>query len=507
MKFSMIRWLLTLAVAAGFSPAVFAQTAPLPPSAEAPLTPKAVTPFAPAVAPTVAETMQAAPIAPLYANPDTADLEARIAKLELDLKKKQDKADSKKAFTRVIDGRIYFDSYNVMNQDGADAGSPDTHGNLKNWNGVRDARIGVKGEGFGIFEYKVDLCFIEGTGSTGNNAGVNFKDVWLSVKNVPLLEYVRIGHYRVEDGVSNMVGGTNTTFMDFSGRDFAMSRRIGMSTRHLWLQDRLRFFAGMFFENDIVTNKRFSSNQDNQGTITNLRLTYMPYISRGKDGKIDGKRFMMFGGHYSYVDVTKRNEATSVRFRSRFDGLNIGNIYDITMDTSNYQKFGFEFAAQNGPLALQAEAFINVYDNASTFAGGPRRDRTIGGGYLEARYFLTGDYRKFSAANATWGAVDLKHNLDLRKVNDVNYACWLGGWELAAKWGYTDLTDFWNEAPAGLPACGDVHDLTVGLNWYWSSQARWMLQYSHVMPNRIRDGVERDSSATDLLALSFRYNF
>lgn len=446
---------------------------------------------------------------------DLASLEARITDLESQLKKKQDKADPRKGFTRVIDGRVYFDSYNVMDQSGADNSAPDRFTNLKNWNGFRDARIGVKGEGYGILDYKIDLCFIEGTGSDGNNSGVNFKDVWLGVKNVPLFEYVRIGHFRVEDGLSNMTGGINTTFMEFEGRDFALVRRIGISSRQLWMQDRLRLFAALFCENDLGANKRWSQ-QDNQGTIANFRLNYMPYISRGADGKVDGKCFMMFGGNYSYVDVTRtaggaNAGASTVRFRSRFGKLNIGSVYDVYIDSGNYHKFGLEFAAQNGPLTFQAEAFANVYDNASVgtsaadaFAGTVRKDRTVTGAYLEARYFLTGDYRKFSAANATWGAVDLKNNLDFRKVNGRNFARSLGGWELAAKWSYTDMSKLF---VAESPACGSVNDLTVGLNWYWSAQARWMFHYSHVMPSRMREGAGRDHSSTDIFATSFRFHF
>lgn len=474
--------------------------APAPTAPPAPPAPQPVPPAAPAVAPV-------APPAPdpVYdAYPDSGiTLESLQAQLDKLAKAKADKPDSKKAFTRVIDGRVYFDSYNVMDQGGADAGAPANYDNLKNWNGVRDLRVGVKGEGFGILEYKADFCFIEQPGAGDDKSGVNIKDLWLSVKNVPLFEYVRIGNYRIEDGVGNLNGGPNTTFMDFEGRDWGVSRRLGMSMRQLWLQDRLRFFAGMFFENDIISANR-DSQQDNQGTITNLRLTYMPYISKGKDGKADGKCFMMFGTNWSYVDVTKKGGATSTSFNKRFGQLSIGSVYNIAIDTANYHKFGLEFAAQNGPFALQAEAFINNYLEAVT-GGGARRDRTVAGGYLEARYFLTKDYRKFSPANATWGAAVLRNNLDLRKVNDYNYACWLGAWEVAAKWAYTDLTDLWT--PGADFACGDVHELTLGLNWYWSTQARWMLNYVHVMPNRIRDGLDRDNSTTDILALSFRYHF
>jgi phosphate-selective porin len=242
----------------------------------------------------------------------------------------------------------------------------------------------------------------------------------------------------------------------------------------------------------------------------------MPYASRDKDGKIDGKCFMLFGGNYSYIDVTKKTAEglTRADWRSRFDTLDIGDVFSVNIDTANYQKFGLEFAKQNGPFMLQAEAFFNIYENAAT--GGTvnnvatfdaeRHGRTISGGYIMARYFLTGDFRKFNASTATWGTASLNHNLDLRKICDRNYVYWSGAWELAAKWSYVDLTDLWNPESTTVN-CGDINTLTVGLNWYWSPQARWMFDYSHIMPNKIRNNNVRDASATDLLSIAFRYNF
>ncbi|MDR3110112.1 MAG: hypothetical protein LBU65_10575 [Planctomycetaceae bacterium] len=526
-------WLASAVIAAGLSPAALAQTpAPLPAEQVVPDA-TAVSPFTPAAEQTPAPV----PPAPVTAPPTVApaipitvtqsyvepspDLEVRIAALEANLKKKQDKPDSKKAFTKTVSGRVYFDSYNVMDQSGGVVENQQTSlTNLKNWNGVRDARIGVSGEGYEILDYTVDLGFTQATGSnapetknTFNNNGVNFKDVSLGVKNVPLLEYVRIGHYRIEDGLSHLVGGTNTTFLEFADRDFALSRRIGISSRHLWAQDRLRLFTGIFFEDDFVSSGRFSQ-RDNQGTITNIRLTYMPYASRDKDGKIDGKCFTLFGGNYSYIDVTKKSGVARADWQSRFDTLDIGRVFRVNIDTGNYQKFGLEFAKQNGPFTLQAEAFFNVYENAKTWSGDTeaagvdlvRHGRTVSGGYIMARYFLTGDFRKFNANNATWGAASLNHNLDLRKICDRNYVYWTGAWELAARWSYVDLTDLWNVGNSSV-TCGDINTLTVGLNWYWSPQARWMFDYSHIMPNKIRNGNVRDASTTDLLSIAFRYNF
>ncbi|MDR2171798.1 MAG: OprO/OprP family phosphate-selective porin [Planctomycetaceae bacterium] len=461
-----------------------------------------------------------AQITPGYAN--DASLESRISSIETALKKKQDKPDSKKGFTRVIDGRLYVDSYSVSRQEGAAQGAPGNLSNLGNYNGLRDLRIGVKGEGYEIFDYKIDLCFIEQTGSNSsgdytvlgkngedvvvkdkssfNNAAVNLKDAWFGVKNVPLLEYVKIGHYRLEDGVSVLTGGTNTTFLEFDGRDFGTGRRIGISSRHLWAHDTIRFFAGFFYDRDIATRSRFDRNE-NQGSITNFRLTFLPYASRD-GGKIDGKKFLFFGGNYSYYDLSKGADGKqSASFNERFATLQLSSLQSLAILTDSYNKFGLEFIYQNKSFTLQSETYANVYNSVNI--GGATKDRTIWGTYITAKYFLTGDYRKFSADNAAWGNVSLKHNLDLRKINDLNRTEWIGGLELAAKWAYTDTSDF--NGLAGFT--GSVNDITVGLNWYWSPQARWLFDYIHVIPSQYRNGQSRDHSDTDIFAASFRYNF
>jgi phosphate-selective porin OprO/OprP len=451
---------------------------------------------------------QPAAPAPYYAA-DVVTLDDRINNLESQLKKKQDKPDPQKGFTRVIDGRIYFDSYSVS-QSGSDTGTSSLK-TLTNYNGIRDLRIGVKGEGYGIFDYKVDLCFIDATGSNDNNANntfnnnaVNLKDVWFGVKNVPFLEYVRIGHYRVEEGVSVLTGGTNTTFFEFEGRDFATGRRIGISSRHLWAKDQIRFFAGFFYNNNMDLPRY--QRRDDQGSITNFRLTFLSHVSR-KEGKIDGKKFLLFGGNYSYFDTTKSSPAahSSASFSERFGTLDLSGLASFTIPTNSYHKIGLEFASQNGPLSVQSELYANVYNSVAI--GGATKDRTIFGSYVAVRYFLTGDYRKFSADNASWGAVDTKHNLDFRKVGDHNYAEWLGAWEVAAKWGYTETSQLYGLSNTNTTFTGSVNDITLGLNWYWSPQARWLFDYIHVIPSQIRPGQSRDHSGTDIFAGSFRYNF
>ncbi|MDR0391704.1 MAG: OprO/OprP family phosphate-selective porin [Planctomycetaceae bacterium] len=436
---------------------------------------------------------------PVYAN-DTS-LELRVSSIESALSMKQDKPNSKKGFTRVIDGRIYFDSYNIIDQKGSSTGLQSLN-NLNDYNGLRDLRVGVKGEGFDVFDYKIDLCFIESTGQNNNNSSVNLKDIWFGVNNVPLFEYVRIGQYRVEAGVSAMTGGTNTTFFEFDGREFTSGHRIGIMSRHLWARDTIRFFAGYFYDRNI-NRMRFDRN-DNQGSITNIRLTFLPYASRGKDGKIDGKDFVFLGGHYCYYDISKPQ--LSATFTERFGTLDLEPLQPFTINTNRFNKFGLEFIYQKTAFTLQSEVYANVYNSVNL--NGTTKDRKIWGAYITAKYFLTGDYRKFSSDTATWSAVNLKNNLDLKKINDSNYIESLGGLEVAFKWGYTDTSDFYDaNIPFATQFTGSVNDLTVGLNWYWSPQARWLFDYIYVMPNQQRGTIGRDHSATNIFAAAFRYNF
>ncbi|MDR0521608.1 MAG: hypothetical protein LBH00_07120 [Planctomycetaceae bacterium] len=433
----------------------------------------------------------------------SADLESRISALESELKKKQDKKDPKKGFTANLDGRVYLESYHIS----GDSSSPLAALNTDNdYNGIKDLRIGLRGEGYDIFDYQVQFFF-------GNANTVEVRDVWLGVKNVPLLEYVKIGHYRVEDGIANLTGNHNINFLEFDGRDFATGRRIGVSTQHLWAQERLRIFAGLYEAKNVVQSNRNETVNgvgNDWGTITNLRITYAPYISRGKDGKYNGKNFLLFGGNYSYFDTARTGGVhADGDFQQRYATLNpaFQNYASTLGATNSYQQFGLEFALQKGPFAVQSETYARVFNNVA------QHDPTVWGTYAQVRYFLSGDYRKFTPSSATWGGVDLKHNLDLQKINDHNLVKWLGALEVAAKWSYTDTSHI---DPARTPPPGEtdpdkvftgsVNDITLGLNWYWNPQTRLMFDYIHVMPSH-RTTAGRDHSDIDIFATSFRYHF
>jgi phosphate-selective porin len=414
---------------------------------------------------------------------DAAGVEARFSALEEALKKKADKPDPTKGFTSKLDGRIYFDSYHVSGD--AHSDTPSFRNDL-DYNGIKDLRIGATGEGYRNYAYKVDFYF----GSTNT---VEIRDVWLTASSAPLFDTVKIGHHRVEEGIASLAAGMHTLFTFFESADFGTGYRLGISSRHLWAQDRIRFFAGVFEYKPLAQSQRNETTEHaNLGTIANVRLTYMPYISKGTDGKIDGRKFMLFGANYSYYDVDK----TPLVFTERYSQL-FGTLQRIAIGTGkNYHQLGLEFAAQEGAFVLQSETYLRNY---SRYGGS---GLNVWGTYLEGRVFLTGDFRKFNASQAIWTNVSLKHNLEFETQNGWNLANYLGAWELKGKWSYTDLTDF---AQAGLTGvlADRVHDFTLGMNWYWTERARVMFDYSRIIPSDRIGG----HSGIDLFATSFRYHF
>ncbi|MDR0336530.1 MAG: hypothetical protein LBI18_05510 [Planctomycetaceae bacterium] len=409
---------------------------------------------------------------------DVAGMETRMATLESALeeisKQKADKPDSTKGFTSKVDGRIYFDSYRVSGDARLD------------YNGIKDLRIGATGEGYRNYAYKVDFYF-------GNTNTVEIRDVWLSASSVPLFDTVKIGHHRVEEGIASLAAGMHTLFTFFESADFGTGYRLGISSRHLWAQDRIRFFAGVFEYKPLAQSQRNETTEHaNLGTIANTRLTYIPYISRDKNSKIDGKKFMLFGTNYSYYDVDK----TPLTFTERYSQL-FGTLQRVAIGSGNhYHQLGFEFAAQQGAFALQSETYLRQYSQNN------RKSLNIWGTYLEGRVFLTGDFRKFNTSQAIWTNVALKHNLEFETQNGWNLANYLGAWELKGKWSYTDLTDFAQAGLSGVLA-ERVHDFTFGVNWYWTERTRIMFDYSRIFLSN-KTGKH---SEIDLFATSFRYHF
>ncbi|MCL2711169.1 MAG: porin [Planctomycetaceae bacterium] len=445
-----------------------------------------------------------APTASYYAA-DAGDLESRITALEADMKKKEDKVDTKKKFSAEWSGRIFTDLVNFGDPHvkAGDFTGPGDFG-PGDFIGLRDARIGVTGKGFEVFDYKVEIGF-------NQNNSVQITDVFMGVQKVPGLDYVRLGHYKVESGLSYLTSSRNSTAMERTTAvsTFSPGRRFGAGQTYLFANDRIRWFNGIFLAGDRASGNKFhvDGDIDDKGAIYNSRLSLVPYYAK------DGERYLHLGGHYMY----RENDQKSIPPMYSSGNTRIGGFsragaawFTTSAVASHYNQGGLEMAWGRGPLAISSELF----------AGSFGKGRDMYGGYIEARYFLTGDCRPYSKSGGTMGNVKLKKNFltgeEIYRTHHHGAAKGfaiksLGAWEVFAQWSFVDSDRVAFSAPNARG--GRAVDTVLGVNWYWNPNTRMIFEYVH------SDGTRQTHTGTagtttyycrateDIFATSFRFYF
>lgn len=163
---------------------------------------------------------------------------------------------------------------------------------------------------------------------------------------------------------------------------------------------------------------------------------------------------MHLGMHYEHRKYTENPTDYTLKFRPE---NHLGNTINVLISNLDYQQdFGFEIAAQKGPLSFHAE-----YEDA-----GYHREFTtshIKGYYALVSYFLTGDYRSYK--EGLFSRVTPRKNLNWEQKT------W-GAFEVLARYSgfdYSDLvTSGYNDR---------VNSLALGLNWYLNANSRLMYNY------------------------------
>ena len=422
-----------------------------------------------------------------------ADISAEIASLKSQLEKKADKPAASKGWSAPkVGGRFFMDYVTATNQDwdGLPLGN---NAAAQNWFGFREARLTLTGTGYDFLDYKFELGFEK-------NASYNasYKDIFLGVQHVPFLEYVRIGHQYVEDAGSEICNGTtNYTFMEApapAGQQF-MSRRLGVTSRHLFAEDRVRMFFGVYNASN-VSDSHFRK-ADSQGILFNTRLTMAPVFCQ------DGRRLFLVGAYYNFVDSTASRSPAFNRPGGWdvYPSKDLGSFY-----SDRYQKAGFEAVCQAGRFCVQTDMFLQHYadvNNGTTGIG----NQTNYGGFIMARLFLTqNDYRKYNLKSACWDGVDISRPFKFEDGSGVNWPSGCGAWELAGMYGVYDSFVFSTTVPAAVNANMMNQQVGAALNWYWNPNVKWALNYIHDMSNA-RDRGIHDYPSGDYIGMSCRVAF
>jgi len=241
--------------------------------------------------------------------------------------------------------------------------------------------------------------------------------------------------------------------------------------RHAELKQRM-FWAF----SAITAGKTTDDNRSDSDISFTHRLTGLPVM---RDG---GRRLVHLGLSATLRSSSDDTVQFSVRPEARFAPF-FADTGPIAADASTVT--ALELAGVFGPTWVQAEWFRGVVE--STVDGNLEFD----GAYVEVGWFLTGEHRFYVTEEAAFGRLTptrlFRGGNPFRKKGSEGG----GALELVGRVSTTDLTD-------GPVQGGELHNFSLGMNWYLSQVNRVALNYIH--------SYLIDSGRANTVILRYQYN-
>jgi phosphate-selective porin OprO and OprP len=347
---------------------------------------------------------------------------------------------------------------------------------------LRRVRLRVEGDIYDQFDFMVEYDFANAENDTGSDQPPSFSNingapsptnVWMQVRDVPVLGDVRVGLQRKPLGFMTQVSQAYLPFMErpdvydaFQGTDDSGSA-IGVSFRNHTDDARITWQYGVY--RPLVNVFGIALNKMDWGG----RVTALPIYE--DDGEV-----LVHVGLGTLNGELPQNEL-KVRARPL---LRNGPGYAVpilvnTGDIEGNRQYTIapEFAAVVGPWTFLAEWDGQWLTQAKSSDGTDQGTVLYHGGYAEILYFLTGERQSYDKAAGAFGRVVPNTNLRMKRGEGISG---LGAWQLGVCFSYLDLDD---KAIQG----GRLWDCTVGLNWYWNPNMK--VQFNYIVERRDQPDV------------------
>jgi len=347
---------------------------------------------------------------------------------------------------------------------------------------LRRAILQADGDLFGQVDYSIQFDFANASNDNNTEQAPSFgnlttspapMNIWLQVRDVPFLGYVRFGQQDKTIGMENNTSAANLPFMERSDNQdafygpFDNGFALGLAAQN-WSQSELVTWRYGIFRPatnvfGVALNKFYIG----------ARVTGLPWYED------DGRQLIHLGLGYSGGEIVQ----DELRDRARPVLRNApGFAVPILVDTSeipgsHQYTIAPELAMVFGSLTVQAEYAGQFLTDATASNGQSQGTVFYHGGYVEALYFLTGEYQPYDRRNGVFDTVIPLYNYRLKK-GDCYHAC--GAWQVGIRFSYLDLDD---QAIQG----GRLYDWTAGLNWYLNPNAK--CQFNYIAEHRNVPGV------------------
>jgi phosphate-selective porin OprO/OprP len=357
-------------------------------------------------------------------------------------------------------------------------------GNLQDLTAPRRVRVDMDGHVWENVEFSLEWLFENspinnitanqvtpppstGVPAAGNNPATQFNDLWVGLKNVPFLGWVRVGHVRDPIGLENYSTERATTFFERTTNFDAFYQKFmpGVWGFNNWFDERLNVAWSVTRPDPNSTDVDVG----NGNLVLTGRVAGLPFWAN------DGRCLLHLGAAYQYragqFDPT--NSAEDFRFRARPD-LQELNLIPRLVDTGiliadRGDFMGLEALLILGPLHVQSE-YTQVWLSNSVVSGKDVGDLSFNAWYASVGYFLTGESRGYNKE-----LLRLQRSRPLEPffwVQDENgHHHWgLGAWEVAFRYDEVLLN-------SGAVRGGELTDYTLALNWYLNDALKLAVNY------------------------------
>jgi phosphate-selective porin OprO/OprP len=374
-------------------------------------------------------------------------------------------AESEIAFEGLFqaDGNWFSNDYSDLNAVGANGDGSEF--------AVRRAEMVVKGKGPGNIEWVAGYdassqksVVVSNDPAVGTTT-VNSQGKWLDVNARYKIggnpnHYVQAGQFKQPNSLEELGSTRHNDFISKAmvTNTFGVARRVGVAYRY---GDVNWGVTGSYFGRELTRNLA-------QGQGFGLRGTWAPINEAGN--------ILHFGA--SYVDFD--TDLDTVRIRARPDAdlsvvrlVDTGNLTNVDRQST----LGAEAMYVHGPFKVQAEYMQSSFDRYDN--GNPRQSDDFDGssGYISGLWNITGE---------TWTYRD---GVSITPLPNEPAK---GMWQVGLRYDTIDLDDgdtIAGSTPTSAFAIdgvlgGQMDTWTVGVNWYWRSNFKFMANYVKVDSSR-----------------------
>ncbi len=372
-------------------------------------------------------------------------------------------------------GRFYLDGAGLFLDDNKNTvdDSRDGRGELGRYATiVRSARIGAEGVMYEDFLWRTE---------------VDFRDQEVRLRGA-YLEYIRyspfrimIGNLKEPGGIEWMTSRNRATFLERGPSNDAYKNNWNPGLRLEYRGYRFNLMTALMSGGEIARDRAVTG-----GYALSGRASVAPFVRNRTFTHIGFSSSYRVNSYTERIDGRFNRQYQDIRLRTRLgtraiDGRFIGA--DDVQDAVDIARYNAEAAVGFGPFSLQGE-WTHVGIRRDFF----RDDISLGGYYVQASYFLTGESRTYRPERGNFGA--LIPNRNFRPGFGP------GAIELAVRYSNVDSIDKDYDG-------GQMDHFTAGLNWYLNRETRIMVNYIYL--DAVRQNGKRSKGSVVAARVMFEF--